>query len=125
MEAPQPKQSQAASRTRRERLCCVGTACWFVFVIVNVAAADFVTGNQSVDQIFFGACLGLWLGYFCNAFVREPLDRHITKLLDGEYHALGYSRLFKTLLVIVVFDFILCSALFTFIDRQEHYIYGR
>ena len=55
----------------------------------------------------------------------EPLDRHITKLLDGEYHALGYSRLFKTLLVIVVIDFILCSALFTFIDRQEHNIYGR
>ena len=59
---------------------------WFAFLLLNISIANFVTGLQSIDQIFFGLGIGVWTGYFCDSFMRKPLDRHVTKLLNGEYH---------------------------------------
>ena len=91
------------------RLCIM---LWFSFFYINVVAANFIFGLSSIDQIFFGTVLGLWLGYLCNSFLRKPLDRHITKLLNGEYHVIGYSGLLKCLLVIVVVDFSIVTGLY-------------
>lgn len=84
-----------------------------------MSIANFVTGLQSIDQVFFGLGIGIWAGYLCDSFLRKPLDRHITQLLNGEYHVRGYSRLFKCLLCIVVVDFIFISGIFALVSRQE------
>ena len=86
--------------------------------MLNLAASNFMLGAQSIDQIFFGVCLGLWLGYLCNSFIRKPLDRHVTKLLNGEYLVHGYTSLLKCLLGIFLIDFIVVSAIFGLV----HYI---
>lgn len=91
----------------------------FAFIFINLATSNFVLGAQSIDQIFFGVCLGLWLGYFCNAFIRKPLDMHVTRLLDGEYHVQGYTTLLKCLLGIILVDFIFVSAFFGVVDYLE------
>ena len=90
---------------------------WFAFVFANIAASNFITGGQSIDQIVFGTTLGVWLGYFCNTFIRRPLDIHITKLLLGEYHAQGYSTILKCLLGIVIIDFILVSGIYALCEN--------
>ena len=94
---------------------------WFSFFYINVVAANFVLGLSSIDQIFFGTVLGLWLGYLCNSFLRKPLDQHITKLLNGEYHVIGYNSLLKSLLVIVVVDFIIVSGLYALNTYKDNF----
>ena len=51
--------------------------------------------------------------------MRKPLDRHVTKVLNGEYHVQGYGRLLKVLLCIVVIDFILISGIYAIVRRTE------
>lgn len=62
----------------------------------------------------------MWTGYFCNSFIRKPLDRHITKVLNGEYHVQGYGNLLKVLLCIVVVDFIIVSGIYAIVRRDEN-----
>ena len=52
--------------------------------------------------------------------MRKPLDRHITKVLNGEYHVQGYGTLLKVLLCIVVLDFILVSGIYAIVRREEN-----
>ena len=92
---------------------------WFLFLYINVALADFMTGVQSIDQIFFGTTIGIWLGFFCNAFVRKPLDAHITRLLNGEYRLQGHGKLVRNLMIIVLVDFSLCTGLYLIVSNVE------
>ena len=113
--------SPAAGETAESRKQCIR---WiaigaFVVVVLNLAASNFVLGAQSIDQIFFGVCLGIWLGYFCHAFIRKPLDAHVTNLLNGEYHSQGYTTLLKCLLGILLVDFIFISAIFGLVYYTE------
>ena len=95
------------------------TYTFWLLVYTNIAIADLFSGSNSIDQVFFGTTLGLWLGYFCNAFLRKPLEHHTTKLLNGEYHATGYRRLLKVLLAIVVSDTLIMTALFSIVDSMQ------
>ena len=63
--------------------------------------------------------IGLWLGYLLNAFLRKPLYRHVTKMLNGEYHVIGYNRVFRTLLLIVIINFVLFSSVFALVEHTE------
>ena len=87
-----------------------GTYVMWAGVYCIIVLANFVSGNSSVDQLFFGTTLGIWTGFFCSAIIRKPLDRHITRLLNGEYELTGYSGILKVLLVIVSLDFLFITA---------------
>ena len=87
-----------------------GTYVMWTGVYCIIVLANFVSGNSSVDQLFFGTTLGIWTGFFCSAIIRKPLDRHTTKLLNGEYELIGYAGLMKVLLVIVTMDFLFITA---------------
>lgn len=57
----------------------------FACLYTLLAFSGFFSANSSIDQIFFGSLLGMWLGFALTSFLREPLYRHTTKLLNGEY----------------------------------------
>lgn len=57
--------------------------------------------------------------------IRKPLDRHITRLLNGEFELTGYSGILKVLLVIVSLDFLFITAfalIMSFTTNHEHWM---
>ena len=42
-------------------------------------------GTHTLDEILFGAELGLFLAMFGQFYVKPKLDRHLTDLMDGMY----------------------------------------
>ena len=94
---------------------------WFLYFYVSVVMANFALGLSSLDQMFFGTVLGAWLGYLCNDFFRKPLYRHITKLLNGEYHVTGYRGILRVLLVIVVLDFLIVNGIYAYVSYMSDY----
>ena len=93
---------------------------FFICLFINIAASDFLTGVQSIDQIFFGTTVGIWLGFFCNAFIRRRLDSHLTRLFNGEYRTTGHGRLFINLTIIVLVDFIVCTSIYFIVKSREN-----
>lgn len=78
---------------------------WFlaIFIWVNILFCGVVNGLCTVDQTLFGLNLGIMLAFSCEYLLRLPIDRHVTKLMNGEYEVTGYGSLIqKSLLLIVV-----------------------
>ena len=42
-------------------------------------------GTNTIDQVLFGVEIGLFIACVSHFFVRKPLDKHVTKILDGLY----------------------------------------
>ena len=105
--------------TRKEKYLRWGFYAWIIFVYISNTISNFLTGIHSVDQIFFGTCLGVWLGYFCNAVVRKPIYHHVTKLLNGEFHAQGYGRLLKYLFLIWLVNFLIITSIYFWVRSYE------
>ena len=106
--------------TTREKALRYGTYTFWGCCYVLIAASNFFSANASIDQIFFGTTLGLWLGFTLGAFLRRPLMRHTTKLLNGEYKENGYAPLLKNLAIFVACNLIF-SATFSELMRLIHY----
>ena len=105
--------------TRKEKYLRWVFYAWIIFVYISNSISNFMTGIHSVDQIFFGTCLGVWLGYFCNAVVRKPTYEHVTRLLNGEYHAQGYGRLLKYLFLIWLVNFLIITSIYFWVRSYE------
>ena len=72
-----------------------------------MAMSSIFDGTGSIDSILLGIGLGLWIAFFCHNVIREPLDNHITLLMNGEYTISGYWPLLRATALISVIDFLI------------------
>ncbi len=62
-----------------------------------------LSGVSSFDQVLFGLNIGILLALFCNYVLKKPIERHVTKLMDGEFHVSGYLPLIRNWFLMLVF----------------------
>lgn len=56
-----------------------------VFIWLNLLFGGLVNSVSTVDQILFGLNIGILLAFFSNAILKKPMDRHITRVMNGEF----------------------------------------
>jgi len=44
-----------------------------------------LNGISTIDQTVFGLIVGVIIAFFCNTIVAKPVEKHVTKLMNGEY----------------------------------------
>jgi hypothetical protein len=46
---------------------------------------ELCAGVASIDQQCFATGLGILIAFFCDSIIRKRLEKHITKVMNGEY----------------------------------------
>lgn len=71
-----------------------------------------LNGLCTVDQTLFGLNLGILLAFTCEYALRRPVDRHVTKLMNGEYAGKGYGSLLQKSLLLILGAVLISTVLY-------------
>ena len=89
--------------TRRQQIFQYAVWTLSLFFWLNMNLTGPLSGVSSVDQVLFGLNIGILLALFCNFVLKKPIERHVTKLMDGEFHVMGYTHLIRNWFFLLVF----------------------
>ena len=94
---------------------------WFVaiFVWLNILFCGVVNGLCTIDQTLFGLNLGILLAFTCEYTLRQPLDRHVTKLMNGEYAVSGYGSLLQKSSLLIVGAVLVSTLLYLTLNQND------
>ena len=94
---------------------------WFlaIFIWLNILFCGVVNGLCTIDQTLFGLNLGILLAFSCECILRQPIDRHVTKLMNGEYAVTGYSSLMQKSSLLAVGSVLASTLFYLSLDQDE------
>ena len=92
---------------------CLAVIFGIIFVM-TYSLQGIYNGTNSIDAVLFGVELGLFIAIYSHYFIRERLDKHITKLMDGlrgesyKQAKLTFASGFALLFLAVTFEYVIC-----------------
>lgn len=96
---------------------CLGVV-FGIAIVMIYSLQGIYNGTNSIDAVLFGVELGLFIAIYSHFFIRERIDKHITKVMDGlrgesyRQAKLTFASGFVLLFLAVTFEYVICMVSF-------------